>query len=70
MSSLPSLTIFTNEELSNSFLVKLVEFMKENVDTILNLSLLLSCIFIYVNMNRVLCIKYRKYEDKDQRITK
>jgi hypothetical protein len=70
MSALPSSIIFTNEELSNSFFMKLVEYMKENVDTILNLSLLLSCIFIYINMNRVLYIKYRKYEDKGWRIAK
>ena len=46
------------------------EFINKHIDTILNISILLSCLFLYLNINKVLTIKYQSHKDKDVIIKK
>jgi len=45
-------------------------FLSENIDNILNLSILLSCIFIYINIKKVIRLIYINEENNEEIIEK
>jgi hypothetical protein len=44
--------------------------MSNNIDTILNISLLVSCVILYINIPKVIIILMEKTENKEERIEK
>jgi hypothetical protein len=52
------------------FVLKVIEFMGNNIDTILNISLLISFIILYINIPKVITILMEKKENKEVKIKK
>jgi hypothetical protein len=47
----------------------LLEFVINNIEGILNISILLSCLFIYININKLLIIIFENKDNKELKIT-
>jgi len=56
-----------NKEEIISFLKILSEYLKNNADIILNCSILLSCILLYINIPKVISIILTEKPDKEER---
>jgi len=50
--------------------LKIIEFMGNNIDSILNISLLISCVILYINIPKVITILMEKKENKKKKIEK
>jgi len=48
------------------FVLNIIEFMSNNIDTILNISLLISCIILYINIPKAITIFLVKKEKKEK----
>ena len=59
----------SNNDLKD-FFFKLIEYISNNIDTILNISLLISCIILYINIPKVIIIFMEKKENKEIKIEK
>ena len=55
-----------NKEDVISFLKIMSEFLKNNADIILNISILLSCIILYINIPKVISIVLTDKENKEE----
>ena len=54
----------------NNIYLNVIKFMSNNMDTILNISLLISCIILYINIPKVIIIFMEKKENKEVIIEK
>jgi len=57
-----------NKEEIISFIKIMSEFLRNNADTILNISILLSCILLYVNIPKVISLILKDKSDNEERI--